>query len=174
MIPFVFIDRDGTLIYNIPYLKSPAGVELTPGAGPALRKLADAGFKIALVTNQSGIGRGLFTREELDRVNDRLRQLLDEFGAKIDAIYICPHAPDAGCDCRKPHTGLLKAACRDFDVDRQRSVMLGDSDKDILLGKNFGLKTVQIRLNGTNADDFHADYLAESIPDALPFILSLL
>jgi len=171
MVPFVFIDRDDTLIYDVPYLSDPARVQLTPGAPDALRRLWSNGFKIALVTNQSGVGRGLFTIEQLAHVQLRLMEILAEQGCGLDAVYICPHAPDQHCNCRKPATGMLEQACREHDIDLSQSVFVGDGAGDIACGKAFGIKTVQLRLPGKNKPEYGADFLATSLPEAAEWIV---
>lgn len=171
MKPYVFIDRDDTLIYDVPYLSDPDKAVLTPGAAEALAKLRQAGFGIILITNQSGIGRGLFSVEQMHAVNNRVRDLLRAGGADFDAVYFCPHAPQDECSCRKPKVGMLEMACRDFQVDLSRSVMVGDSSGDIQLGKNFGIRTVQIMLPEKNKKQLDADFTAPSLPDAVNFII---
>ena len=165
--PAIFIDRDGTLIYNVPYLSDPQKVVLTPGAGPTLAALAKAGFLIILVTNQSGIGRGFFTIRELDAVHERMKELLNSSGVVLDGIDYCPHAPDQDCNCRKPKTGMLEQACKEHQIDLARSFMVGDSRQDIEMGKTFGLRTVQVRLKGVENEDFGADLLVASLPEML-------
>ncbi len=172
--PFVFLDRDDTLIYDHPYLRDPAGVELTPGAGAALKTLQDAGFRLAVVTNQSGIARGLIKPEELERIHAHLRELLRSEGVELAGIFVCPHGPWEECDCRKPRTGMLEQACAQFEVDLARSAMVGDRAGDIEMGRNFGLTTVQIRLDPERMPDCGADFTAASIPEAVPFLLKLL
>ena len=171
--PFIFIDRDDTLIYDHPYLNTPDGVELTPGAGTALRELRQSGFRIIMVTNQSGIGRGLVTLPQLESVHARLREMLRQQGAELDAIYFCPHRPEDGCDCRKPATGMLRQASRDFAVDVACSAMVGDRIGDIKMGRAFGLTTVQIRLPGSSQPDHGADLCVATLPEAVPFLTQL-
>lgn len=174
MQPAIFIDRDDTLIRNIPYLSDPSKVELTPGAGSALATLAKVGFLLILVTNQSGIGRGYFTVHELNAVHERLKELLKASGVVLDGIYYCPHAPNQECNCRKPKTGMLEQACSDHRIDLARSIMVGDSQQDIEMGKAFGLRTVQLRLKGLEKEDFHADLLVSTLPEMLDFAHAIL
>ena len=172
--PAVFIDRDDTLIYNVPYLSDPEKVVLTPGAGETLELLAKAGFLIIVITNQSGIGRGYFNVEQLNAVHDKLRLLLSSFKVVLDGLYYCPHAPNQECNCRKPKTGMLEQACHDHNIDLTRSIMVGDSQQDIQMGRNFGLRTVQLRLEGSDKEDFHADSLVSSLPEMVDFALACL
>ena len=174
MKPFIFIDRDDTIIYDVPYLADPALVKLTPGAAEALAAFRNLGFGIALVSNQSGIGRGYFTEEQLKRVNNRMLELLAEGGSTMDAIYFCPHRPNENCNCRKPKTGLLELACRDFEVDKAHSVVIGDLKSDINMGKSFGIKTIQIKLEGKDKQDACADYMVRSLLECLPILKTIL
>ena len=169
--PYVFLDRDDTLIIDKPYLRDPAGVEFTPRALEGLRRLRTAGYGLILVTNQAGIGRGLLTEDDLAAVHARLRELLARQDLALDAIYYCPHHPKDGCGCRKPATGMLEQACRDFAVDLVRSAMIGDSDVDIRLGRAFGLTTIQLRLDG-NRPDYEADFLAANLAEAADWLLN--
>ena len=169
MQPAIFIDRDDTLIHNIPYLSDPSKVVLTPGAGTTLAALAKMGFQLFLITNQSGIGRGYFTVHELNAVHDRLKELLRALGVVLDGIYYCPHAPNQECNCRKPKTGMLEQACAEHRIDLARSIMVGDGQQDIEMGKAFGLRTVQLRLKGVEKEDFHADLLITTLPEMLDF-----
>ncbi|MBQ6470339.1 MAG: HAD family hydrolase [Victivallales bacterium] len=172
--PFVFIDRDDTLIYDHPYLNTPDGVELTPGAGTALKELRQLGFRVIMLTNQSGIGRGLVTLPQLEAIHARLREMLQQEGAELDAIYFCPHRPEDGCDCRKPATGMLRQACRDFAIDVAHSAMIGDRIADIQMGRSFGLTTVQLRLTGSSQADHGADLCVSTLPEAVPFLAQLI
>jgi D-glycero-D-manno-heptose 1,7-bisphosphate phosphatase len=140
-----FIDRDGTINVDVGYLASPDGLEIYPGAAPAIRLINDAGLKAVVVTNQSGIARGLYTEQILDSIHDRLRLDLAKDGARIDAIYYCPHHANLGqppyrlnCDCRKPRPGLLFRAAQEHGIDLSRSYVIGDKASDINLAKNVG------------------------------------
>ena len=141
--PALFLDRDDTLMVNRPYLRDPAQVELFPGAVEGLVAFRRAGYRLIVVSNQSGLHRGYFTREELLAVTKRLEELLGQGGVALDAIYYCPHTPDEACDCRKPRTGMVEAACRDFAIDRARSWMVGDKAADLELAKNAHLFAAQ-------------------------------
>ncbi|HMA52701.1 MAG TPA: HAD family hydrolase, partial [Magnetospirillaceae bacterium] len=119
--PFVLLDRDGTLNVERNYLSDPDQLELIPGVTEALRRLRDLGYGLAVVTNQSGIGRGYFTAGAVEKVHERLKALLAEGGASLDAIYICPHAPNEPCDCRKPLPGMAKQAQAEFGFDPKQA-----------------------------------------------------
>lgn len=129
----VFFDRDGTLIEDEHYLADPARVRLRPGAAAAVRAVRAAGFAAVVVTNQSGIGRGLFDESAYEAVRARLDAILAEHGAALDASYHCPHAPDAtpACTCRKPGPGLFHRAASELGVDLARSAALGDRVRDL-------------------------------------------
>ena len=145
MRPFVFLDRDGTLIVERDYLSDPEQVELTPGAAAALRRLHEANFGVALITNQSGVGRGYFPLEQVALIHERIQRLLAIDGAALDAIYVCPHHPDENCACRKPGIELIERASRDYAIDRGGSFFIGDKESDIRCGERAGLRTILVR-----------------------------
>ncbi|MBP1583394.1 MAG: HAD-IIIA family hydrolase [Victivallales bacterium] len=116
--PVAFIDRDGTVIYDMSYLADPAKIAFTPHAAEGLRLLQDNGYLLIMITNQSGIGRGLITIEQFHGVQERMFSLLEAEGVHFTACYHCPHRPEDNCHCRKPNTGMLEQACLDFAVDR--------------------------------------------------------
>lgn len=136
----IFLDRDGTLIEERQYLSHPEGVVVFPGAGAALRRLLDAGFKLVIVTNQSGIGRGYYTVDDLHRVNARLLELLAADGVRIEKIYFAPEAPDQPSYGRKPNPQFLFDARDELGVDLARSYMIGDKLIDLECGWNAGVK----------------------------------
>jgi D-glycero-D-manno-heptose 1,7-bisphosphate phosphatase len=128
-----FLDRDGTIIRDADYLADPDGVELLPGAVEGMRKLSEAGFALVIVTNQSGIARGLYTESDFHAVQQRLEQVLREQGVVLDAVFYCPHHPDftGECDCRKPQLGMYRAAAARLHIDLAASVYIGDRVKDV-------------------------------------------
>ncbi len=136
----IFLDRDGTLNPDPGYISDPKDYELFEGVTEALLKLQNAGFLLILITNQSGISRGLFSEEQLEAVHDKMKKLLKKGGVTLDAIYYCPHHPEhpykgvAECNCRKPKPGLILQAIKDFDVDIKNSFMIGDRVSDIKIG----------------------------------------
>jgi D-glycero-D-manno-heptose 1,7-bisphosphate phosphatase len=138
----VFLDRDGTLIDDVGYICDPEDVRLVPGAADALRALRDAGFRLVVVSNQSGLARGLITEEQADAVHERFVQELERTGAQIDAAYYCPHAPQDGCDCRKPLPGLLVDAAQELGLDLEHSFMVGNSDVDVAAGEAAGARAI--------------------------------
>lgn len=139
-----FVDRDDTLVYDVPYNGDPSAVRLEPLAGRALRWVQAAGWPVLVVSNQSGVARGLHDEDQVHAVNARLAALLDREGAGIDAFYFCPHHPDFGgaCDCRKPEPGMLLRAAREHGIDLGRSVMVGDSERDLEAGRRAGTHVV--------------------------------
>lgn len=141
----VFLDRDGTLIRERHYLSDPAKLSLFQGAPSALKDLRKAGWKLILVTNQSGLARGYFKLADLRRVHEALRRRLQQSGVRLDAIYVCPHGPRSRCSCRKPKPGLLRRAARDFGLDLKKCIMVGDKRADIRAGRSAGTKTVLVR-----------------------------
>ena len=143
--PTLFLDRDGCLIHDRHYLADPAGVELIDGVAEALRRAAAAGYQLIGLSNQSGIGRGCFSQAQLDAVMGRLHDLLAAAGARLDAMFYCPHAPEAGCDCRKPAPGLLHEAAAHFAWASATSWVIGDKLADIELALNSGLGAVLVR-----------------------------
>lgn len=145
----VFLDKDGTLIQNIPYNVDPARIVLAPGAVDALRALASAGYLIVVVSNQSGVARGLFDVSRLADVERALRDLLSHEGISLHGFYVCPHLPGGSvaeyaiaCECRKPAPGLLLRAADELRIDLHRSWMVGDILDDVEAGRVAGCRTV--------------------------------
>lgn len=130
----VFLDRDGTIMNDAHYLADPSLVVLVDGAGTALARMRAAGYALVVITNQSGIARGLITNAEYETVRQRLDRLLAAHGAVPDATYMCPHHPDhtGPCECRKPGTALFALAARELGLDLARSVLIGDRWRDIV------------------------------------------
>jgi histidinol-phosphate phosphatase family protein len=142
--PAIFVDRDDTLMVDVKYCDDPDRVQLMPGAAEGIKSLRNAGYKIVVITNQSGVGRGYFSLETLHRVNERLRSDLRKVGADYDALYYCPHTPEDGCDCRKPKPGLFLKAAQELAIDLASSFAIGDRDLDIEAGRAAGTKTVLV------------------------------
>ena len=142
---FVLIDRDGTINVERHYLSDPDQLALIPGVGTALRRLRQAGYGIAIITNQSGIARGYFDLERLAAIHARLAELLAAEGAGVDGIYICPHGPDDDCACRKPLPGMAEQAMAEHGFDPKLSTVIGDKEVDVALGKAIGAATFLVR-----------------------------
>jgi heptosyltransferase-2 len=175
----VFLDRDGTLNYDPGYLSSAADLKLLAGVGPALARLKRAGARLVVVTNQSGVGRGLFTLKDLEAIHARLEGLLEQEDAALDAIYFCPHHPDDGCHCRKPNAGMVERAVSELQLDLRRSYLIGDHARDIQLAKKVGAKAVLLTsalvdeqaLEMLRAEQAMPDVVAPSMAEAVDWIL---
>ena len=171
----IFVDRDDTIMVDVKYCADPDMVRLIPGASEGLRALREAGYRVVIVTNQSGVGRGYFDVKTLKRVHNRLRDELRREGADYDAIYYCPHTPEEDCNCRKPKPGLLLKAASDMNIDLGASYTVGDRDLDIGAGRAAGTKTILV--SGTNrpdnsGSDSLADFVAPNLAEAARLILS--
>lgn len=147
----VFLDRDGVVVDDPGYLSDPAALRLLPGVGEAIAALRAAGWRVVLVTNQSGVARGYFSEARLAEIHARLGELLARAGAALDAVYYCPHHPEAevvayrrACDCRKPAPGLLQAAARDLGLDLAECWMIGDRAADVAAGRAAGCRTILV------------------------------
>ena len=139
--PAVFVDRDGTLIEEVNFLSRIEDLRIFPYTAEAVKQLKDSGYLVIVVTNQSGIGRGKYSEEAMHAIHD---QIQIELSGAIDAFYFCPHLPDTGCECRKPGLGMINSALKDFEVDLERSWMVGDKKLDVETGKNAKVKTVLV------------------------------
>jgi len=148
----VFLDRDGTINIDKEYLSDPAKLELFPGVGPALRRLMDAGFLLIIVTNQSGIGRGLYTLADMEAVNLRLRLDLEKEGVRFEKIYAAPEHPDQPSRGRKPSPQFLFDARDEFGIDLAQSYMIGDKLIDVQCGWNAGVKKSILVRTGYGAE----------------------
>jgi D-glycero-D-manno-heptose 1,7-bisphosphate phosphatase len=149
--PAIFLDRDGTINEDTGYVSSPGELIIYPYAAEAVRLINEAGLKVIVITNQSGIARRLYTEDALDAIHNRMIEELARAGAHIDAIYYCPHHPRIGderyrkaCDCRKPATGMLLSAAREHDIELSSSYVIGDKSSDINLATNAGAKGVLV------------------------------
>jgi D-glycero-D-manno-heptose 1,7-bisphosphate phosphatase len=145
----VFIDKDGTLIYDVPYNVDPERINLYPDAGRALRRLQQAGFRLLIISNQSGVAHGYFQENALEAVTNQLQQLLRPYGVYLDGFYYCPHYPggripaySVSCSCRKPQPGLLLQAAHEHDIDLEASWMIGDILNDVEAGNRAGCRTI--------------------------------
>lgn len=138
--PAVLLDRDGTVMRDVGYPRDPADVELLPGAAAALRAFGDAGLVLVIVSNQSGVARGLITASEAAAVHARLVEVLDAESVVLDGAYYCFHGPEEGCPCRKPAPGLLLRAAADLGLELGRSVTIGDRERDLEAGRAAGCR----------------------------------
>lgn len=163
----VFLDRDGTLIYDPGYLKVAAEVKLLAGVGPALARLKGAGARLVVVTNQSGVGRGIVTLKDLEAIHARLQGLLEQEDAALDAIYFCPHHPDDGCRCRKPNVGMVERAVSELQLDLRRSYLIGDHARDIQLAHRAGVKAILLTPALVDAQSLDRLKVEQAMPDAV-------
>lgn len=139
----VLLDRDGTLIRDVPFLHDPAQVEILPGVVEGLVKLQEAGFRLAIVSNQQGIGLGYYTVQDFIAVNRKLLRELGSHGIRIARIYFCPHSLDEQCGCRKPGSSMITRAMRDLEITPERTFVIGDSDADMQAGQAAGCRTAR-------------------------------
>ena len=168
--PAIFLDRDGTIMEDTDYCSHPKDVRIFPGVLEALRRLKSRGFKLIIITNQSGIGRGLFTVDQYRAVESEvLRQVGDGL---VDATYYCPDVPGQHSDCRKPAPGMVVKATRDHQIDLSRSYLIGDKEIDVECAHNAGVRAIRVRtgiqhdLTGTKAD-----WIADDLPGAVEIIV---
>jgi D-glycero-D-manno-heptose 1,7-bisphosphate phosphatase len=170
----VILDRDGTLVIDRGYLGDPAGLEFEPGAAQGLRRLYSHGYRLVVITNQSGVGRGYFALERLEAMNARLNVMVENAGARLEGIYYCPHTPDAGCTCRKPALGLLTRAASDLSFNPAAAVMIGDKESDIEFGRRAGATTILIGVDARTAPvRFRPDIVAPNLIEAARALISL-
>lgn len=173
----IFLDRDGTINKYVGYLRTPEQFELLEGVGEAVRKINLSGYLAIVITNQPVIARGEVTADGLQKIHNKMETMLGKEGAYLDGIYYCPHHPDKGfsgeveelkivCECRKPKAGLLLQAAKDFNIDLSQSWMIGDSENDVLAGKNAGCKTALI-----GETDYGQNLQATSLLDFVKEIL---
>jgi D-glycero-D-manno-heptose 1,7-bisphosphate phosphatase len=154
--PAVFLDRDGTINEEMGYINHVSRFRLLPQVGPAIRRLNEAGFKVVIVTNQSGAARGYFPAPLVAEVHEHLKMLLTGEGAHLDGIYACLHSPEENCACRKPRPTLIQQAARDLDLDLTRSYAVGDRYRDVETAANAGVKGILV-LTGYGRGEY--DYL---------------
>jgi D-glycero-D-manno-heptose 1,7-bisphosphate phosphatase len=178
--PAVFLDRDGTINVDTVHVSSADTVRLIPGAAAAIARVNAAGVPVIVISNQSGIGRGLFTVEEYERVRARIDELLAAAGAHVLATYYCPHSPDAEspCECRKPGPGLYRQAAAEHGIDLARSWYVGDRLRDIQPARTFGGRGILVPRDTTPTADVIAARdgfaLSTSLDAAVERILSAL
>jgi D-glycero-D-manno-heptose 1,7-bisphosphate phosphatase len=146
--PGIFLDRDGTVIYDTGYIGDPDLVEFMPEVLPALRRFQEDGYLLIVISNQSGIGRGVITQAQYEVVARRIADQLSDYGI-YTATYYCPHSPDNHCECRKPSPSLLLRAARDLEIDLTRSYMIGDRLTDVEAGAAAGCRTILLAQSGS-------------------------
>ncbi len=168
----VILDRDGTIIIDRGYLDDPDGLRFLPGAAEGLRLLHEAGHHLIVVSNQSGVGLGLFTLTRLEEVNRRFTAMLEAAGAPLAGLYFCPHRPEDFCDCRKPNTALLRKAAAALGFEPARSIVIGDKSSDVELGSRVGATTILVSAGTLTSDGkpAQADYIARDLTEAARII----
>lgn len=173
----VFLDRDGTIMTDTGYVDDPQSVELLPGSAEAIRRFAEAGYLVVLASNQSGIARGLFDEEDLDRVHERLETLLSDEGAQLDGAYYCPYldGPEAkiknyrrDSELRKPKPGMLLQAARELNVDLKQSWMIGDKLSDVQAGDRAGCRTILLSNGQVSYEQDDEDEAASTATHVVP------
>lgn len=175
----IFLDRDGVINVDLigDYIKDWNEFRFEDGAVESLKKLTDAGYKTVIISNQAGIGDGIFAEESLWEIHRRMLGELEKAGAKVYAAYYCLHGKEAGCKCRKPETGLFEQAARTLKFDKAQTFFVGDKATDIEAGKRFGLKTIFVRTGHGKQDEkkFSAeltpDYRFNKLSDALEILV---
>lgn len=154
----IFVDRDGTLLEEVNFLSRIEDLNFFPFTDEAVGILKKEGYLVLVVTNQSGIGRGIYSEADMHAIHDEIQNRLS---TGVDGFYFCPHLPNENCHCRKPGLGMIEAACSDFEIDLTGSWMIGDKDLDVLTGRNAGIKTALVL---TGYGEIHSKTL-EEIPD---------
>jgi D-glycero-D-manno-heptose 1,7-bisphosphate phosphatase len=177
--PAVFLDRDGTIADEVGYLNHLSRFRMFPFAAAVVRRLNEAGLSVVVITNQSGVGRGYFPESLVHEVHDQMAQQLAAAGARVDAVYYCPHTSADNCSCRKPKTGMLDRAAREHMIELKRSFVVGDRHGDVELARNVGARSILVRTGyGEGELAWHAakwarqpDFVAQDLVDAADWIL---
>jgi len=165
----VFLDRDGTLMVDVGYPRDPDDVRLLPGVAEGLTTCRDAGFRLAIISNQSGVGRGYFGPDAVAAVHRRLLDLLEAEGVRIDDARYCLHAPEEHCACRKPSPLMIQSSAEHLGVDLAASFMIGDKPSDIEAGRGAGCRSILLRPDADNTATA-ADFVAGSWPEIIRII----
>ena len=169
----VFLDRDGTIATYQEYCRSPEAFDVLPGVGSAIRKLNEANLVVIVMTNQSAIGRGWLTMDTLAAIHDKMQSELTKYGARVDAIYVCPHHPEDGCGCRKPGTLMLTRAAQELELSLVDSYVIGDRVLDVKTGQGVGSTTILVQCGHTPEPDsgITPDYEAPTLTEAVEWVL---
>ena len=174
----VLLDRDGTIdrCARGEYVLSVEQVELLPGAGDGLRAMQDAGARLAIVTNQAALGRGWIDEAELTAIHDRLLALLAASGVRsIEGVFVCPHRPEDGCDCRKPGDGLARRAAEELGFELRSAVVVGDRASDVEMGHRIGATTILVRTGQGDRDRFDRPphHVVQDLPGAAAVVATM-
>lgn len=168
----VFMDRDGTINDNREgYIHKISDFEFLPGVIEGLKKLSKSSYKIIVVSNQSGIGRGMYNEEDFHKLNDWMLSYLRKQGIRIDTVYFCPHSPDDNCSCRKPKIGLFLKAASDLKLSLSESWVLGDDDRDIIAGREINAKTIKLGAKIAKDLKLGPHFYAKNLQEAVDIIL---
>ena len=171
----VFLDRDGVVNRNpvyLDYVKNPSEFRFLPGSKRAIMLLNKAGFKVIIISNQTGVGKGLYSKDDLKGVTDKMLKGLKASNARLDKICYCIHHPDSGCGCRKPKTGMFKKAVGETSFDRNNSYFVGDTERDTLAGHSFKVKTIAVLSGYAGRKDIkkwrvQPDFIAKDLLEAV-------
>jgi len=167
----VFLDRDGTININEPeYLHKIKDFKFAPTAIPALQKLSKTDYKIIILTNQSGIGRGYFKEKDLKKLHQWMLTQMKKKGIRIDKIYYCPHHPKDNCPCRKPKIGMLLKAVEDFGISLNESWVIGDDERDIIMARNANVKSIKLGKKMPKKLKLEPNYYAKNLLEAVGII----
>ncbi len=175
MVKAVFLDRDGTITLDTGHVHKIEDLDFLPNAIPALKLLQNAGLKLFVVTNQSGIGRGYFAEEDYHKVNEHMIAGLKKQGIVLHEVFYCPHHPDDDCECRKPKTKMFELAAEKHNIQLKKSYVVGDKTMDVMLGKNAGSKTILV-LTGYAGEESQCcevspDFVAKDLLHAAKWIV---
>ena len=164
----IILDRDGTIVVDHGYLDDPAKLQFLPRAVEGLRLLHASGARLIVVTNQSGVGRGLFSLERLSEINARFLAMVREVGVRIEGLYCCPHRPEDDCRCRKPRAGLVLEAAAELGFEPASAIVIGDRSSDIELGRRIGAMTLLVSAGGRSSDRVRVepDYVVGDLVEA--------
>jgi D-glycero-D-manno-heptose 1,7-bisphosphate phosphatase len=178
---YVLLDRDGTILEERSYLREVEGVALIDRAAAGLRRLREMGLGLVVITNQSGIGRGMIEPGELAAIHERMRELLRAEGVELDGLYFCPHRPDEGCACRKPGTGLVEAAAAALGFEPAETVVIGDKPSDLALAEALGVPGILVTtgygretLAAAEAEGARPAFVASDLPTAAKIVAGIL
>ncbi|MDK2862149.1 MAG: D-glycero-D-manno-heptose 1,7-bisphosphate phosphatase [Thermodesulfobacterium sp.] len=177
--PAVFLDRDGTINEEMGYINDLSRVRLLPGVAEGLKLLQDRGFKLIVITNQSGPARGYFPESLVFEVNQLITRRLAKKGVKLDDFFVCLHGPNEGCNCRKPNPGLVLQALEKYPIELEKSYFIGDKIVDVETGKRLGIKTILV-LTGYGKGELkyvapkkgiYPDWVAKNLKEAAEIII---
>jgi len=173
----VFIDRDGVINQDLgKYVTNPKEFFFIHGAVEALKKLYNSDYKVIVITNQGGVGKGIYTEKDVSAIHKKMNKLLEIDGVRIDGIYYCTHHPEENCDCRKPRLGMVKKAVKDHDVNPKKSFFIGDKTSDVKAGKDIGCKTFLVKTGYAGHDklyDVEPDFVVSDLLEAVNTIFRI-